>query len=267
MMPPTGLLDVVAALMLVVAAMSATRLATAWLPASRLSVAESAGSRSWLRASGGADADIAHLLMGIAMAGMLAASARTLSPRAWVVIFGVLTAWFAWRSTRGIWANGARSLASGHCALPLFHSAAMVYMFAALTTSGGMQMTGMGSGAAQSLRYPPLALAFALVLACYSAWDLYRLSGRRKSLWAATSVGAAPADGSAPADGAAPTAVAAVLTATTPAITAQFGAATSSPVAPGTTVPPRALLQFPAATTACRIVMGATMVFMLLIML
>jgi uncharacterized protein DUF5134 len=256
MMPPTWLLDVVAALMLVVAAMSATRLAAGWLPASRLSTAEPTDSRSWLRPSDGADADIAHLLMGIAMAGMLATSARTLSPRAWVVIFGVLTAWFAWRSTRGIRVNGARSLASGHCALPLFHSAAMVYMFAALTTSGGMQMTGMGSGTAQSLRYPPLALAFALVLACYSAWDLYQVSGRRKSLWAATS-----------ADDTVPAARAAVLTAFTPAITAQFGAATSSPVASGTTVPQRALLQFPAATTASRIVMGVAMVFMLLIMI
>jgi hypothetical protein len=247
--------------MLVVAAMSATRLAVARLPASRLSAAEQTGSRSWLRASGGADADIAHLLMGIAMAGMLAAGARTLSPRAWVVIFGMLTAWFAWRSTRGTRVNGARSLASGHCALPLFHSAAMVYMFAALTTSGGMQMTGMGSGVAQSLRYPPLALAFALVLACYSAWDLCQLSGQRKSLRAATSVGAAPADDTAP------TARAAILTATTPGITMQFGAKASSPVASGSTMSPRALLQFPAATTACRIAMGATMVFMLLIMI
>jgi Domain of unknown function (DUF5134) len=260
-MPPVWLLDVVAALMLVIAAMSATRLAVARLPASRLSTAEPTGSRSWLPASGGADADLAHLLMGIAMAGMLATGARTLSPRAWVVIFGVLTAWFAWRSARGTRMNGARSLASGHCALPLFHSAVMVYMFAALTTSGGMRVTGMGGGVTQSLRYPPLALALALVLACYSAWDLCQLSGRRKSLRAATSVGAAPADDTAPS------ARAAVLTATTPAITAQFGGEASSPVASGSTVSPRALPLFPAATTACRIAMGATMVFMLLIMI
>jgi hypothetical protein len=76
----------------------------------------------------------------------------------------------------------------------------------------------MGSGMARSLKYPALALAFALVLVCYSVWDLLgQLSGRRYSLGVAPSAGAAPAGDTAP-------------------------------------------------TVACRIDMGVTMAFMLLIM-
>jgi hypothetical protein len=91
----------------------------------------------------------------------------------------------------------------------------MVYMFAALTTSDGMDMTGMGSGMA--LKYPALALAFAFVLVCYSVWDLLgQLSGRRYRLGVAPSAGAAPVGDTAP-------------------------------------------------TVACRIAMGVTMAFMLLI--
>ena len=48
-----------------------------------------------------ADIDVAHLLMAIAMAGMLAASLQTLPNGAWEVIFGVLTAWFAYRVAPG----------------------------------------------------------------------------------------------------------------------------------------------------------------------
>lgn len=198
MMSPAWLLDILAALMLVVAAVSGTRLATAGLPTSRLSVAEPAGSRSSANGSGGADTDIAHLLMGIAMAGMLAPSVKTLPPYAWEAIFGLLTAWFAWRLVGDTKVNGLRSLVSEHRAVHLFHCAVMVYMFVALTTSDDRCMTGSGSGMALLLEYP-LALAFAFVLVCYSVWDLVgQLSGRRYSLRGAPSAGAAPAGDTAP---------------------------------------------------------------------
>jgi Domain of unknown function (DUF5134) len=219
MMSPGWLPDILAALMMVVTAVSATRLATARLPAKRLAAAEPTGSRSSPRGSGGADTDIAHLLMCIAMAGMLAPSVKTLPPHAWEAIFGLLTAWFAWHLVRDTKVNGLRALVSWHRAAHPFHCAAMVYMFAALTTSDGMDMdmTGMGSGMALSLKYPALALAFAFVLVGYSVRDLLgQLSGRRYSLGVASSAGAAPARDTAP-------------------------------------------------TVACRIAMGVTMAFMLLI--
>jgi hypothetical protein len=62
-----------------------------------------------------------------------------------------------------------------------------------------MDMTGMGSGMARSLKYPALALAFAFVVACYSVWDLLgQLSGRRYSLGVAPSAGGAPTGDTAP---------------------------------------------------------------------
>ena len=75
-MTPAWILDIFAALMLMVAAISAARLVEA---------------RPWQRGSGLLDTDVAHLLMGIAMAGMLATRLTTLSNAAWVVIFAVLT--------------------------------------------------------------------------------------------------------------------------------------------------------------------------------
>ena len=104
--------------MLLVAAVSAGQLAVA---------------RAWTR-SGARDADIAgsHLLMGIAMAGVLVASLSTLPNVAWEAVFAAMTAWFAWclwRESRG---SGAGALARGHYAPHLVHSAAMLYMFAAL---------------------------------------------------------------------------------------------------------------------------------------
>ena len=110
---------------------------------------------------------------------MLAPSVKTPPPHAWDAIFGLLTAWFARRLVGDTRVNGLRSLVSGHRAAHLLHCAGMVYMFAALTTSDGMEMTGMGSGMAGPLKYPALALAFVLV--CYSVWECRRLTDRTVS--------------------------------------------------------------------------------------
>jgi hypothetical protein len=134
MTSPAWLFDILAALMLVVAAASASRLATARLPANPLSAAEPTGFRLSLRGSGEADTDFAHMLMGIAMAGMLAAGAKTLPADAWEAVFGLLTVWFAWRLLGDSKVSGFRSLVSGHRAAHLIHSAAMLYMLGAPTT-------------------------------------------------------------------------------------------------------------------------------------
>jgi hypothetical protein len=169
-MTPAWILDIFVAVMLAVAAVSAARLVAA---------------RPWQWGSVSTDIDIAHLLMAIAMAGMLVSSLTTLPGHAWEVIFGLMTAWFACRVIRAAKANGVRALAGGHCAPHLVHSAAMLYMFLALTAlavSGGSGMSDMSrpSGSAmQTLSYPTLAFAFGLVLAGYCVWDLDQLSGTR----------------------------------------------------------------------------------------
>jgi hypothetical protein len=229
-MTPAWVLDILAALMLVVSAVSAVRLGLA---------------RPWQKSAVVTDTDVSHLLMGIAMAGMLVSSLTTLPNGAWEVIFALLTVWFGYRVVRDARGSGARALAGGHCAPHLVHSAAMLYMFLALAApaSGGSGMAGMSGGsAAQTLKFSTLAFVFALTLVGYTIWDIDQLSGKRYSrAGASLSLAGVPAAG-------------------VPALAG---------VEPGTLVPAvgAAWLLSPGATVGCRIAMGATMAFMLLILI
>jgi len=263
MTTPAWILDILAALMLVVAAVSAARLVAArpWV-------------RGWAAAGpAGPDVDVAHLLMAIAMAGMLTASLTTLPNTAWDVIFALMTAWFAWRVWRDSRANGVRALAGGHCAPHLVHSAAMLYMFTALATpaGGGSGMAGMGASggsAMQTLAYPTLAFVFALILVGYSAWDLDQLSGRRYVLAGAgvpLAQAHVPAMAGAEPAGTVLTRAAGTGDATVASAESAAGVVPGGSGGSGPGV--RALLLSPGTTVGCRIVMGITMAFMLVIMI
>jgi Domain of unknown function (DUF5134) len=227
-MTPAWLLDLLAALMLGVAAVSAARLVAA---------------RPWRRGSIVIDTDVAHLLMGIAMAGMFTSRLETLPDAAWEVIFGLMAAWFAVRVVIDARANGVRALAGGHCAPHLVHSGSMLYMFLALAApaagmSGMSGMAGMGgaAGAAMTLTYPTLAFGFALIMVGYTVWDVDQLSGRRYSVSPATVSLAGVGAVAMPATGAA-----------------------------GPALGAGGFLLSPAVTVGCRIMMGIGMTFMLLI--
>jgi hypothetical protein len=269
-MTPAWIFDLLAAVMLVVAAVSAGRLAVA---------------RPWQHGSVIVDTDIAHLLMAIAMAGMLVSSLQTLPNTAWEVIFGVLIAWYGFRVVRDAQANGVRALAGGHCAPHLVHSGAMLYMFLAMTGSGAMAgMAGMSGGASSTLTTsdPTLALVFALVLIGYSVWDLDQLSGRRYSL-ASARVSLAGVRAGVPAMAGAESATSTAFSGTIPtdsdlkAITdtsTESGTVGGHAVAcdavgiAGGNVAGGSVGQFllsPAVTVACRVTMGVVMAFMLLI--
>jgi hypothetical protein len=272
-MTPTWLLDVVAGVMLAVAAVSAARLVAA---------------RPWRPGSVIIDTDIAHLLMAIAMAGVLTSGLSTLPNAAWEVVFGVMIAWFAFRVARDARATGVRALADGHCAPHLVHSGAMLYMFLGMTASAGAMagmagMPGMSAGSPSTLMLsdPTLAFVFALALIGYSVWDLDQLSGRRYSLVSArvplagvpagvpamagaASAGRTPFSGPSPAN--AVTGSAAVdgqpVGSGHTAVGAGSGAVGAGHGAGG------ALGQFllsPAVTVGCRVTMGVVMAFMLLI--
>jgi Domain of unknown function (DUF5134) len=276
-MIPPWILDIFAAIMLVVAAVSAARLVAArpWQPGTR---------RTAL-----ADIDVAHLLMAIAMAGMLTVSLQTLPNGAWSVIFAVMTAWFGYRVIRDAQVSGVRALAGGHCAPHLIHSAAMLYMFVAFTApathgSGGMSamsggMTGMGT-----LQLPLLAFVFALLLIGYSIWDLDQLSGAgpsgHYSLAAARPVpSAAVLAGVAAPAGAGPGSATVAVPASSQLGSALGSAVATRPAVAGQALPADgALVSGPAhatdrgilapwVATSCRITMGVTMAFMLLIMI
>jgi hypothetical protein len=257
-MTPAWLLDAVAALMLAVAAVSAARLAAA---------------RPWRRGAVVIDTDLAHLLMAIAMAGMLAASLRTLPDTPWEVIFGLLAAWFAVRVARDARTNGVRALAGGHCAPHLVHSCSMLYMFLAMTVtaSGVRGMGAMAGGSAMTLTYPTLALPFAFILVGYSIWDLDQLSGRRYGLATApvSLAGAAapgvPVPGLPMLAGAEPGSPA--LEAAEPDAGRHPDAADGGVTGSGDHAEDSgaAFLRSPAVTIGCRIAMGIAMAFMLFI--
>lgn len=180
-MTPAWILDVLAALMLAVAAVSAAR---------------AAAVRSWRQGAAIADTDVAHLLMAVAMAGMLAPGLGILPDVAWEVVFALLALWFAVRVLADASRNGIRALAGGHCAPHLVHSASMLYMFLAASLpagraggTGGMP-GGPGTGT-MALSHPALALVFALVLVGYAIWDLDQLSGRRYATGARASLAGA----------------------------------------------------------------------------
>jgi Domain of unknown function (DUF5134) len=265
MTTPAWILDILAALMLAVAAVSAARLVM---------------RRPWQRNAvlGGPDVDVAHLLMGIAMAGSLSAALSTLPNGVWVAVFAVLTAWFGYRVLADFRAHGAHALAGGHCAPHLVHSGAMVYMFAAIAApaaAAGSGMSGMGASGMQTLSYPTLAFAFALILIGYSAWDLDQLSSRafaalarpagpQAALAGGVPAGASPALAGSPAGAfSAPDSPESALATAAPpqSVTADQAAVV------GTSDSSRALVLDPRVAIACRIAMGMTMAFMLLIMI
>jgi Domain of unknown function (DUF5134) len=148
---PAWILDIFAAVMLLVAAVSAGQLVVA---------------RAWTRA-GARDADIAisHLLMGIAMAGMLVAGLATLANGAWVAVFAVMTAWFGWCLRQDSRGHGAGAAVRGHHAPHLVHSAAMLYMFAALAVpaTAGPALAGPAGGDGVVATMPRAAQAEAAV--------------------------------------------------------------------------------------------------------
>jgi Domain of unknown function (DUF5134) len=232
---PAGIPEIFAAIMILVAEVSAGQLVVA---------------RAWTR-RGGTDADIAvsYLLMGIAMAGILVPGLSTLPNAVWEVVFAVMTAWFAWclwRESRG---RGATAVAHGHYVPYLVQSAAMLYVAAlpglsvegsGVSVSGTGGMSGMGggsSGGTPTLHASTLALIFALLLIAFTVHDLdrpagvdgyFRVVGRRS----------VPA-GSAPAAAAAGPA----------AFTAER------------------LLLSPAVAKGCQVAIGVTMAFILIVII
>jgi hypothetical protein len=210
------------------------------------------------------------------MAGMLAPGLTTLPNDAWAAVFGVLAVWFGYRVVRDYQASGARALAVGHCAPHLVHSAAMLYMFLAITApaaSGSSGMSGMGGMSGMStLSVPTLAFVFAVILIGYTIWDLDQLS----SLWHGLAAGVAGA--------ATPALVGAVAGTVGTETVAGLGSGAGGVAAdapagsvgagPGGTagggrsgVMAIAILNSPVIVVGCRIAMGVTMALMLFLMI
>jgi Domain of unknown function (DUF5134) len=162
---PSWLTGTFAAVMILTAAYSASRLAV-----SRLR-----------RQATEFDADTLHAVMGAAMAGMLVPRLNVLPDGAWVAVFGMGAAWFGWHALR---AAGLGISGGSPCRFPVPHlieCVAMIYMLLAVRgprpVQGGtpMPMAGMGASAGPA-GFPALAAVLALFMLGYIVWTTDRLT-------------------------------------------------------------------------------------------
>ncbi|HLN43949.1 MAG TPA: DUF5134 domain-containing protein [Acidimicrobiales bacterium] len=129
------------------------------------------------------DVNVAHVTMGVAMAGMLVPALTTLPTGVWEAVFVGLAMWFSWRSVRFI----ARHLGQGgghdlhhvsHYLTHLVMSCAMLYMYLAAPTGGAANAGGMSMGAATgaTANFVGLPLFFLIVLCASAVWHIDSLS-------------------------------------------------------------------------------------------
>jgi hypothetical protein len=240
------------------AALAAVMIAIAIYCAGRL-----AAARLWRRFTE-VDADSQHVVMGVAMAGMLLPRLSLLPVTAWEAVFGASAAWFAYRAIRSrLGRNAAGS--RWRCSHPLAHlveSAAMVYMLAVLPGSWpgwpgrAMAMPGMGGGpAAAGGSLSALAVILALFMIGYVLWTADQLSAQVRATAAATS-GAMRDQSGTPAVAAGPSGVLGMRDAT--------GAAGA--VLPGLAHWPGGPRLAPRLAACSKIAMGLTMGYMLILM-
>lgn len=201
--------------------------------------------------------DAIHVLMGVAMAGMLVPWLRVFWVGGWEVVFGIGAAWFGWlaiREFRGRPTVGGRP---GHHLQHVLACGAMLYMFLAAAAAavakaaaGGSAMGGMAAGAAH---FPTLALVLAFALFGYVVWNADRLSSLAPV--------AALAARSAPV----PLLAAAGSGADGTSIVAADGQGSHG--APGDDGQGRRPPLSPRLAACCEIAMGVTMGYMLILML
>ena len=244
MSTPAWILGIFAAVMLLVAEVSAGQLVLA---------------RAWTR-RGGTNADIAvsYLLMGIAMPGILLPGLSTLPSAVWEVVFAVMTAWFAWCLRRESRGRGTAAVAGGHYAPHLVHSAAMLYMFAALAgPSGTGGMSGMAGMAGGSSGMPTLALTFALLLIAFTIHDLDRPAGV-DGYFHVVGRGSVPAGSALAAAAAGPVALRQPT---------QADAAATAPRADPAAYTAERLLLSPGVAKGCQVTVGVAMAFILIVVI
>ena len=204
--------------------------------------------------------------MGVAMAGMLVARLRILPAATWEAVFAVGAAWFAWRLLRSR-RPAASPWRCPHPAPHLIECAAMLYMLFLLPPLASRAATaagtaGMAAMSAAGSRFSILALLLALFMAGYVVRVADHLPLR---------VPVTPAPALAPTAIPAPMATSVPTAASAPVATsAPMAAASASAGTPAldSTVSAGARPYLaPRCAALCKIAMGLTMAYMLVLML
>jgi hypothetical protein len=217
--------------------------------ASRLVIARAARHREER------DVDLVHMVMGVAMAGMLVSWLNPLPDRVWAAMFGAAAGWFGWRAWPGRQAPAAAAAGDGrpshgHHVPHLVMCGAMVYMLlAARAVTAGARIGPAMGGTAAAGRFPVLALVLAVFMVGYVMWQADRLPALAR---AATGRPGSPV----PVTTAAASTTAAAALASQPAATVPGRPASRAP---------RVLS--PRLAACCQIAMAVTMGYMLILML
>jgi len=244
----------------------ASTLALVMIATALYCVSRLVAARRWRRPTDH-DVDGVHILMGVAMAGMLARRLNPFWDSGWEVIFAAAAAWFGWQTIRGHrneLAVGRRWVASH-----LQHvvaCGAMLYMFlAAAPARAGNSGSGMpmGGSSGSTTTFPTLALVLALALVGYVIWTADRFTSlaqvsalRAMTVPAGVVVSPAPAASPASAAGA------------EPSVGGTAAQAAQASARPDATQPARARPPMsPRLAACCEIAMGLTMGYMLVTML
>lgn len=164
---PSWVAGTLAAVMILTAAYSASRLAASRLRGLAIE----------------ADTDGLHVLMGTAMAGMLVPALNFLRGGAWAVVFVMGAAWFGASALR------ARTPGSPgwRCRYPVPHlieCIAMLYMLLAVPAAlhgAATAMPGMGSSPGAPAAFPALAVVLALFMLGYILWTTDQLASQARA--------------------------------------------------------------------------------------
>jgi hypothetical protein len=119
------------------------------------------------------DTDGAHVVMGGAMAGMLVSGLRTLPSAIWEVVFAAAAVWFGYRMLQARRGGQPSPWRSSHPLPHLVECAAMVFMFLILPASAavGPATSGMSmTMTATESRFSFLTLPLAVYLLGYVVW-------------------------------------------------------------------------------------------------
>ena len=238
---PAWLTDIFAAVMITVAAYCASRLVVA----------------RWWRRPTDVDSDGAHVVMGVAMAGMLVTGLRFLSVGIWEAVFAAAAAWFAWRFVR---VRRGAPLSRWRCPQPgphLVECGAMLYMYLALpavAVAAKGAAGGMGGMSATGSRFSFLALVLAVFLLGWAVWVGDRLTVRAPALAVAVPADAVPAARGPEESGA-------LMTATGPEPAGAASPGGCAGTGHGTSY------LAPRCAAMCKIAMGITMGYTLILLL
>jgi len=186
------------------------------------------------------DTDGAHVIMGVAMAGMLVSGLRTLPSTIWEVVFAAAAMWFGYRMLQA--RRGAQSSPwrSSHPLPHLVECAAMVFMFLILPAAAGAATSSVSmTMTATESRFSFLTLPLAVYLFGYVVWLGDRVTLHAAAPALATALATAPAS-AGPRLG--------------------YGSGSPGPE------PARPYLA-PRCAAICKITMGITMGYMLILML